>query len=65
MELSMNISTNGDRGLNWLNVAFLDQNFLYLFAKDSEFSFWQYGTVFDGLEPRINVTGSHLLIVVI
>jgi hypothetical protein len=55
VELSMDISTNGNRSFNWLNITFFDQNLFDLFAKDSKFSFWKNCSVFDGLEPLINV----------
>ena len=55
----MDISTNGDGRLDWLHVALLDEDLLHLFTKDSQFSFWQDGTVLYGLQPIINDVLTH------
>ena len=49
MELTVDITADGDWGLNWLNVALLNEQLLYLLTEDSKFSLWKDGTVLDGL----------------
>jgi hypothetical protein len=59
MELAVDISANGDWRLHWLNVALFDEDLLHLLAKDSQFSFWQDGTVLYSLQPIINDVLTH------
>ena len=55
----MDITANGYWRLHWLHIALLDQDLLHLLAKDSQLSFWQNGTVLDGLKPIINDVLTH------
>ena len=56
MELAMDISADGDWSFHWLDVAFLDQDFLYFLAEDSELSLWQNCSALDGLEPAVDIS---------
>jgi len=49
MELAMDISTDGDRSLNRLDVAFLDQQLLHLLTENSEVSLRQDASVLHNL----------------
>lgn len=40
VELTVDISTDGYWSLDWLDITLLNENFLDLFAKNSQFSFW-------------------------
>ena len=62
MELAMDISANCNGGLDWLDVALFNEDLLYFLTEDSKFSFWQDGTVLDGLEPIINNVLSHFFL---
>jgi hypothetical protein len=59
MELAMDVSANCNGGLDWLDVRFFDEDLFHFLAKDSKFSFWQDGSVLDGLKPIINNVLSH------
>jgi hypothetical protein len=59
VELAVDISANGHWRLHWLHVALLDQDLLHLLAQDSQLSFWQDGTVLDGLKPIIDDVLTH------
>jgi len=51
MELTVDITADGDRGADGLHIAFLDQDLLDFLAKDAEVSFRQDATVLDSSEP--------------
>ena len=51
MELTVDITADGDRGTDGLHIAFLDQDLLDFLAKDAEVSFRQDATVLDSSEP--------------
>lgn len=59
VELTMDISADSDRSLDWLHIALFDQDLFDLLAKDSQLSFWQNGTVLDGLKPIIDDVLTH------
>ena len=59
----MDISADSNWGLDWLDVTLFDKDLLHLLAEDSQFSFWQDGTVLDGLKPIINNVLSHFFCV--
>lgn len=56
MELTVDISTDGDWSFDWLDIAFLDEDFFDFLAEDSEFSLWQNGSALDGLEPAVDIS---------
>ena len=60
MKLAVNITTNGDRRFYRLDIALLNEYLFDLLTEDSELSFWQNGSPFDGVEPLINISRTHL-----
>ena len=40
MELTMDVTADGDWGSDWLDVALLNEDLLDLLAEDSKFPFW-------------------------
>ena len=59
VELAVNVSTDGDWSFNWLDVAFLDQDFLYFLAEDAELALWKDGSLFNSLKPVVDVVLTH------
>jgi len=55
----MDVSANCYGGLDWLDVTLFNEDFFHFLTKDSQFSFWQDGSVLDGLKPIINNVLSH------
>ena len=55
----MDVTANRNWRLHRLHVALLDEDLLDLLAEDSELSFWENGTVLDGLKPIINDVLTH------
>lgn len=55
VELTVDISTNCDWSLDWLDVALLDEDLLDLFAEDAELALWKDGTLFNSLKPVVDV----------
>ena len=51
VELSMNVTADGNWCTDWLHVAFLNQDFLDFFTKKAEVALWQNSTVLDSSEP--------------
>lgn len=49
MELTMDITTNSNRGTHWLNIALFNKDLFNLLAEDSEISFRKDATVFNSL----------------
>lgn len=56
VELAVNISADSDWSFNWLDVAFLNKDFLDFLAEDSKFSLWQNCSALDGLEPAVDIS---------
>lgn len=61
MELSVDVAADGDGSLDGLNIAFLDENLLNLFAKDSELPLWQDGALLDRFKPVVDITATHFV----
>ena len=55
MELTMDVSADGDWSLDWLDVALFDEDLLDLLAKDSQFSLREDSSVLNSLEPAVDV----------
>ena len=61
MELTMDISTDGDWSSNWLDIAFFDQDILDFLAHDPQFPFWEDGTVLYSFQPVVGVACTHIV----
>jgi hypothetical protein len=46
VELTMDVTANCNWGRNWLNIALFNQDFLNLFAKNSEIAFGKHFALF-------------------
>ena len=55
VELTMDVTANGDWGAHRLDVTLFDQYLLDFFAEDAKVAFRQNSSVFDGSEPRVDV----------
>lgn len=55
----MDVAADGDRCLDGLHVAFLDEDLLHFLAKDAQLPLWQNGALFDCLQPVVDVTLTH------
>ena len=59
VELAVDVSANRDRSLDWLDVAFLDEDFLDFLAEDTKLPLREDGALFHSLEPAVDVTLTH------
>ena len=55
----MNITTDGDGGLDWLDVTLFNENFLYFLTENSEISFRKDGSFSDGIKPLVDILSTH------
>ena len=55
VELTVDVTTDGNGSLHGLNVALFDKDFLNFLAKDSEFSLGEDGSTLNGLKPVVDV----------
>ena len=55
VELTMDVSANGDWSAHWLNVTLFDQYLLNFLAEYTKIAFGQNSSVFDGCKPRVDV----------
>jgi len=59
MKLSMDISTDSNRSLNGLDVAFFNENFFYFLTKNSKISLRKDCSFSDGLKPVVDILSTH------
>lgn len=59
MELSVDIATNSDGSLDWLDVALFDKDLLDLLTEDSELPLRKDGATFESFEPVVDVALAH------
>ena len=59
VELAMNVTADGDGSLDWLDVAFLNEDLFDFFAEDAEFALRKNGSLLDGLKPVVDVVLAH------
>lgn len=65
MELTVNITADGNRCADWLDIALLDENLLDLLAEDSEVSFRENTATLDDVKPLVDINvRSHIFLVV-
>ena len=58
----MNVSANSDWSLNWLDVAFLDEDLLDFLAEDTKLPLWENGTLLYSLKPVVDITLTHFVL---
>ena len=59
MELSVDIATNSDGSLDWLDIALFDKDLLDLLTEDSELPLRKDGSAFESFEPVVDVALAH------
>ena len=63
MELSVDVSTDGDWGTDWLHVTLLDKDLLDLLTKKAKVTLWKDPSVLDGGEPLVDVCSWHCFLI--
>ena len=55
----MNVSADSDWSLNWLDVAFLNEDFLDFFAEDTKLPLREDRALLYSLKPVVDITLTH------
>lgn len=65
VELTMNVSANGDWCFDRLHIALLNEDLFDFLTKDAKFSLRQDSSLLDGLKPIIDVALAHFQLIFI